>query len=1378
MKTFFTSRLIRSTVLSLVVAVGIGVLARPAAATPPTLTHSLSFSTQIGTEMVDDGTNVWVMLPDKVQKVRKTDLTIQGTVPIPSAAIDIAYDGGFIWVTQAIPGNVDGGNLLKIDPATATVVNTYDYSGAGAPLEASFDCPNFGWGYVEFGDSGQDTGILTPDGAGNLIIHAGGTYCRVRQSDGVVTQTFSNATSRVSDMVTKDGVVFIGTKSYFNVNPVYLKRMNPTTGAILHSQQVGSGRFLNVRPTFASNGDVMANVLGYAEQSSGAGTYRRNVNDLSAICSVPSSSKSTSLGMSGGRLLQFRMRESSETGGTFRMVYMNDSPSGTSCTPVLTENPVVSTPVAWGLPYKMVSSGNTVIVLASDLLLRYDVSPFFSTALPPVTISNVQVTNAGAFSANVSWTTNVPTTSDFVTYNLVSAAATSGSTTHSVQLTGLTSNRAYTLTLTSRATGYTDGITTTALNTSAPYTLSVTPATQNVPIGSPAQLNVTVTFASDFPNYNLNPSYNVSPSFPGPVSPTITPNPIPRTATSVTMSINTDTFPPATVGTSFQFTFFTTDNFTSGTVYGNPVTFTIVPPNPTCTITLTRKNPASFVTAGQLAQGQIGTYDVAVQGQNGFSGSVALSLTSPATAFPAAKVTLPTPMTVGTTGQLQANSTAVTLGTYQLRVKATQGSVTCESATTQIVVSQPSYAIAVTPMTNSVAKNAPADYQVTITPIGTYTAPVVLYGGAGSSAFGTPLPQLSGVTTGCFVGGSCSGATSTISVTSPYQPKTYRVDTSKSVINGGTTYSIKVGSNTAPATAVDGVLLTVTSASTCPDGTATNACNANQEWCDAGGTLHTDCASKIAHCSFSCPAATPFCDGNSCVKKCTDGTSDNTCNAAKQWCDVDVSSQVSNDCSTNKTRCGFCATGQCNAQNQCSQTCPDGTAPGQCNASQQYCRPTDLQLETKCNVNQAQCNFQCAAGTPFCNTVSGICEAKCTDGTQDKTCNAQKQYCDIAVDENVSQDCRVNATQCTYVCPNNGVCDQNTGQCTSKCSDGTDIGACNAQNQFCQADGTLATSCQVNGTNCPAFSCPAATPNCNAATGQCEADTTAPSISAVQCIPDVTSATVKWNTNEPSNSEVLWRPENVPPPYPGGVVTDPVPPGTTSHVVPIQNLQPNTLYYVKVKSTDASNNTNASTPEIPCKTLVAPDTQAPVVQITFPVSGSTIVGSTPIRATATDNTTITKVEFFYNSLNFIGVDTTSSYEVNWSVASLPSGTYALTAKATDTAGNVGVSPQVNVVVNNDTSAPVITNFLPRRTATDQYTVTWNTSEPATSWVYYCVEPIGGGNCVYDQREPVNAGTPFSTSTSIVISRLLTGRNYHLTPISCDAANNCNKPKPF
>jgi hypothetical protein len=92
------------------------------------------------------------------------------------------------------------------------------------------------------------------------------------------------------------------------------------------------------------------------------------------------------------------------------------------------------------------------------------------------------------------------------------------------------------------------------------------------------------------------------------------------------------------------------------------------------------------------------------------------------------------------------------------------------------------------------------------------------------------------------------------------------------------------------------------------------------------------------------------------------------------------------------------------------------------------------------------------------------------------------------------------------------------------------------------------------------------------------------------------------------------------------------------------------------------------------------DVTAPSVSITSPTQnmisngGSTNLIS--ISATASDNIGVSRVEFYYNS-TLIASDSTSPYSTSWSVSSLTSANYNLSAKAFDAAGNSMTS---NVVV--------------------------------------------------------------------------------------------------
>lgn len=114
------------------------------------------------------------------------------------------------------------------------------------------------------------------------------------------------------------------------------------------------------------------------------------------------------------------------------------------------------------------------------------------------------------------------------------------------------------------------------------------------------------------------------------------------------------------------------------------------------------------------------------------------------------------------------------------------------------------------------------------------------------------------------------------------------------------------------------------------------------------------------------------------------------------------------------------------------------------------------------------------------------------------------------------------------------------------------------------------------------------------------------------------------------------------------------------------------------------------------------------VTLTSPVSNA-IYGTRqpiPVSASVTDSTPnaiITRVEFYSSanggSPNLIGTSTSAPYGITW-FAQQP-GTYALTAKAFDSAGNVAVSAPVSigVAVSDPLPAPVVSLTSPANGAT-------------------------------------------------------------------------------
>jgi uncharacterized repeat protein (TIGR01451 family) len=138
------------------------------------------------------------------------------------------------------------------------------------------------------------------------------------------------------------------------------------------------------------------------------------------------------------------------------------------------------------------------------------------------------------------------------------------------------------------------------------------------------------------------------------------------------------------------------------------------------------------------------------------------------------------------------------------------------------------------------------------------------------------------------------------------------------------------------------------------------------------------------------------------------------------------------------------------------------------------------------------------------------------------------------------------------------------------------------------------------------------------------------------------------------------------------------------------NNAPVGTFNLTAKATD---NLDAVTISIPVSVTVT--NAAPTVSITAPAPNAayTAPASITINATAADNEGISKVEFFQNSTK-LGEDTTAPYSFTWTNAG--SGTYSLTARATDGQNATTTSGAVNVTVN---APPSITLTSPANGAT-------------------------------------------------------------------------------
>ncbi|MET0964882.1 MAG: Ig-like domain-containing protein, partial [Nakamurella sp.] len=101
--------------------------------------------------------------------------------------------------------------------------------------------------------------------------------------------------------------------------------------------------------------------------------------------------------------------------------------------------------------------------------------------------------------------------------------------------------------------------------------------------------------------------------------------------------------------------------------------------------------------------------------------------------------------------------------------------------------------------------------------------------------------------------------------------------------------------------------------------------------------------------------------------------------------------------------------------------------------------------------------------------------------------------------------------------------------------------------------------------------------------------------------------------------------------------------------------------------------------------LAAADTTKPQTAITAPKNNATVAGTVCLQAGATDDVGVTGLTYWINGTTKVGDgvrQSSGSWDLTVNTKQLRNGTYGLTSRATDAAGNVGISSAIKVVVRN------------------------------------------------------------------------------------------------
>jgi hypothetical protein len=96
--------------------------------------------------------------------------------------------------------------------------------------------------------------------------------------------------------------------------------------------------------------------------------------------------------------------------------------------------------------------------------------------------------------------------------------------------------------------------------------------------------------------------------------------------------------------------------------------------------------------------------------------------------------------------------------------------------------------------------------------------------------------------------------------------------------------------------------------------------------------------------------------------------------------------------------------------------------------------------------------------------------------------------------------------------------------------------------------------------------------------------------------------------------------------------------------------------------------------------VVFKDGVGPTVALTSPAGGASFSGnSVTLSASASDASGVQQVEFLVNGSR-LATDTSAPYSAKWTIRKLARGSYTLSVRATDKAGNVATSPGVSVTL--------------------------------------------------------------------------------------------------
>ncbi|WP_406695926.1 DUF4082 domain-containing protein [Singulisphaera sp. Ch08] len=181
------------------------------------------------------------------------------------------------------------------------------------------------------------------------------------------------------------------------------------------------------------------------------------------------------------------------------------------------------------------------------------------------------------------------------------------------------------------------------------------------------------------------------------------------------------------------------------------------------------------------------------------------------------------------------------------------------------------------------------------------------------------------------------------------------------------------------------------------------------------------------------------------------------------------------------------------------------------------------------------------------------------------------------------------------------------------------------------------------------------------------------------------------------------------------------------------------------------------------------DSTAPTASISSPAASATLVGTNTIVANVSDNTGIAGVQFLINGTPVGVEDIAAPFSLAWNTTKVANGSYVLSSRARDMAGNFTTSSGVTVTVNNpaDLTAPTV-----------RLTTPYTNSTVGGQFVLgaFASDNIGITGVQF-KANGANLGAMDSTAPYRLNASLSAG-TYTITAVATDARGNQTTSAPF